>query len=98
MLNKAHAKLVRESSFQNYSSAKTVGVIFNATQQETYEIARKYIQELSKKGHLSIKALGFVDSKEVLEFYQKSLIFDYFSRKNLNWYSKPNNPNTVEFI
>ena len=98
MLNKAHNKLHRDSSFQNYLSAKTVGVIFNATQQETYEIARQYIQELSRRDNLSVKSLGFVDSKEVLEFYQKSLVFNYFSRKNLNWYSKPNNPNTQEFI
>lgn len=97
-LNKEHRKLVRNASFQNYTTAKTVGVIFNATQQETYELAKNYIQLLSKKENLKVKALGFVDSKEVLDFYQKSVFFDYFSRKNLNWYSRPNNPNTQEFI
>ena len=97
LLRKSVKKNQRDSAFHNYSSAKKVGVIFNATQQDTYETARKYIKELTNKG-LEVKALGFVDSKEVLDFYQKSVHFEYFSRKNLNWYSKPNNPNTQQFL
>jgi len=97
ILNKSIKKVKRDASFQNYTTAKNIGIIFNATHQDTYETARKYIKTISDKG-LKIKALGFVDSKEVLDFYQKSTYFDYFSRKNLNWYSKPNNPNTEEFI
>ncbi len=96
ILNKSLKKTKRDASFQNYTTAKSVGVIFNATHQDTYETARKYIKKIGDKG-LKIKALGFVDSKEVLDFYQKSTHFDYFSRKNLNWYNKPNNPNTEEF-
>lgn len=97
MLKNSMKKLQRDSKFQNYSTAKSVGIIFNATHQETYETARKYIDGLNKQG-LKVKALGFVDSKELLDFYQKSIYFEYFSRKNLNWFSKPNNPNTQEFI
>ncbi len=87
----------RDSKFQSYSNAKSIGIIFNATHQDTYEIARTYISSLSKR-NINVKALGFVDSKEVLDFYQKSIHFEYFSRKNLNWYNKPNNPNTQDFI
>lgn len=97
ILNKSIKKLKRNASFQNYSTAKKVGVIFNATQQNTYELARKYIKSLSDKG-MQVNALGFVNSKEVLDFYQKSSHFDFFSKQNLNWYSKPNNPNTQDFI
>jgi len=98
VLEKAHKKAKRDASFQNFSTAKNIGIIFNASQQETYEIAKKYIQTLSKKEGVKLKALGFVDSKEVLDFYQKTNNFEYFSRKNLNWYGKPNNPNTQSFI
>lgn len=87
----------RNPQFLNYSNANTVGIIFNATHQDTYEITRKYIKALNER-NLTVKALGFVDSKEVLDFYQKSIYFEFFSRKNLNWYSKPNNPNTKNFI
>lgn len=97
ILEKRIVKLQRNANFKNLEQSKNIGVIFNATHQDTYELARKYIDNLQKKG-LSVKALGFVDSKQVLDFYQKSLHFDFFSRKNLNWYGKPNNPNTDEFI
>ena len=97
ILNKSIKKLTRNTSFQNYSTAKKVGVIFNATQQDTYDLARKYIKDLTNR-NIKVSALGFVNSKEVLDFYKKSSSFDFFSRKNLNWYSKPNNPNTQEFI
>jgi len=97
VLNNHLKKSYRNPQFINYDKAKTIGVIFNATHQDTYEIARKYIKTLSEKD-IIIKALGFVDSQEILDFYQKSIYFEYFSRKNLNWYNKPNNPNTKEFI
>lgn len=97
LLNKAIKKNRRDSAFHNYDSAKSIGIIFNATQQNTYELAKKYIKTLTDRG-LSVKSLGYVDSKEVLDFYQKSLHFEYFSRQNLNWFGKPNNPNTQSFI
>ena len=98
LLDKAHKKQKRDASFQNYLTAKNIGVIFNASQQETYETAKKYIQILSNKEGIKVNALGFVNSKEVLDFYKKTNNFDYFSRKNLNWYGKPNNPNTQTFL
>lgn len=97
VLKNAIAKTHRRAQFHNYSSSKSIGVVFNATHQDTYEIARDYIKKLIDSNH-QVKALGFVDSKEVLDFYQKNIHFDFFSRKNLNWYGKPNNPNTKEFI
>ncbi len=87
----------RNSKFLNYSNAATIGIIFNATHQDAYEIARKYIRTLNDK-NIRVRALGFVDSKEVLDFYQKSIYFEFFSKRNLNWYNKPNNPNTKAFI
>ncbi len=97
ILGKRAAKLQRNAGFKNLEQSKTVGVIFNATQQDVSETARKYIQTLQKQG-LKVKALGFVDSKQLLDFYKKTDTFDFFSRKNLNWYGKPNNPNTDAFI
>lgn len=97
ILNSKLKRHERQAAFRNYQNVVNVGVIFNATEQATYELARNYIKKLADKG-IKFKALGFVDSKQVLDFYQKSTHFDYFSRKNINWYGRPNNPNTQEFI
>ncbi len=87
----------RNAQFKNFDNSKTVGVIFNATEQATYDKARHFIQFLKKKD-LKVVALGFVDSKQVLDFFKSGTDFNFFSRKNLNWFGKPNNPNTQEFI
>jgi len=96
ILNSKLKQHERQAAFRNYQNVATVGIIFNATQQGTYDLARQYIKKISEKG-IKYKALGFVDSKQVLDFYQKSSHFDYFSRKNINWYGKPNNPSAQEF-
>ncbi|MBN2668988.1 MAG: hypothetical protein JXR60_07150 [Bacteroidales bacterium] len=90
-------KFQRQVRFHNFSSAKSVGVIFNATHQSNYENAKSFI-ELLKKDGLKAEALGFVDSKQVLDFYTHTNELDFFSKKNLNWFGKPNNPNTQAFI
>ncbi len=90
-------KVQRNAQFRNFETSKKIGLIFNATEQSTYDKARKFIKLLKQK-NLQVNALGFVDSKEVLDFFKSESDLNFFSRKNLNWFGKPNNPNTQEFI
>ncbi len=96
ILRKRAKKLKRERGVFNFDSAKTIGVIFNATHQENFEVARKFIKELSDKG-LKVNSLGFVDNKELLDFYAQQSGLKFFSKNNLNWYNKPKNPVVEEF-
>ncbi len=97
ILNKKVKKIKRNRNVYNLNNAKNIGVIYNATHQENYEIAKKFILDITNQNN-NVISLGFVDSKEVLNFYKKNEHTQFFSRKNLNWYGKPNNPFIEKFI
>lgn len=97
VLNYKLKRFTRNRGVYNLDTAKTIGVIFNGTNQQTYEIARSFIKYLMA-GEIKVEALGFVNSKEVLDFYSYQTGVSFFSKKNLNWYNKPKNPVIDEFI
>jgi len=97
VLSNKKKKINRERGIFNFDTAKQCGIVFNATTQESYERAKSFIDFLITKNIIVI-AIGFVDSKEVQEFYRETIHFKYFSRKNINWYGKPRNTNVDEFI
>jgi len=90
-------KLKRQRGVFNLNNTKTAGIIFNATKQESFDIANDFVKFLEHK-NITVKSLGFVDSKEVRDFYRETVNSKYFSKKNLNWYGKPKNENVEKFI
>lgn len=97
ILNKKLKHASRERGVYNLNNAKTIGIVYNATHQENYEIAKEFILKIKTQNN-NVSSLGFVDSKEVLDFYRKDEKNHFFSRKNINWYGKPNNPYIKKFI
>ena len=96
-LARKYKKSKRIKSTFNFDTAKTVGVILNASNQTSYENARSFVEYLKEKD-IKVFALGFVESVEVLDFFTKHDDFQFFSRKNLNWYYKPRDPVVDEFL
>ncbi len=90
-------KLKRKKSTFNLETAKTAGVILNASNQTSYEETREFVEFLRKK-NIKVYALGFVENFEVLEFFNSHKDFRFFSRKNINWYYKPKSPIVEKFI
>ncbi|MBU0765007.1 MAG: hypothetical protein KJ607_09255 [Bacteroidetes bacterium] len=81
----------------NLYSAKNVGIIFNASQSSAYDITRSFYTSLTQRG-IKTEVLGFVDMKEILDYYTARKGYSFFCRKNLNWLGKPKNPVVDEFI
>ncbi len=77
--------------------AKKIGVLYNATEMEDFEIVKTYVRKLlaDKK---EVVSLGYVDKKELPATQFAKLGLDFFSRKNLNWYMVPNSPLVENFI
>ena len=97
VLSNKKKKIKRERGIYNFDTAKTCGIVFNASTQETYDKAKHFIDFLKTK-NINVVAIGFVDSKEVKDFYRETIHFKFFSRKNINWYGKPKNENVDDFI
>jgi hypothetical protein len=72
----------------NIESAQHIGIIYNATEFVSFEIIRNLVKDLAQDSK-KITVLGYVDSKKLIDHYLYRKGFDFFSRNELNWYSKP---------
>jgi hypothetical protein len=79
------------------TEAKTIGILFNATHQVSFEVVKELVKDLSSKKN-EIDVLGFVDSKQLIDHYLYRKGFDFFTRSQLNWYYKPVVENVQKFI
>jgi hypothetical protein len=72
----------------NIGDAQHIGIIYNATEFVSFEIIRNLVKDLTL-GQRKITVLGYVDSKKLIDHYLYRKGFDFFSKNELNWYSRP---------
>ncbi len=97
VLNRTLKKIIRIRKINNFDSAKTLGIVFNATHQNNYEKIKNFISFLSDYD-LKVLAIGFVNDNKIPDNYLYYTGFNFFSKKNLNWYFKPRDPDVDKFI
>ncbi len=81
----------------NFNEVKTVGILFDATNSEDFEIVKRYVvylREYKKK----VKAIGFFSTKQIPALTYSKLEYDFFSTKELNWMGKPSSVIIRNFI
>lgn len=78
----------RLPSFNTLNEAKSIGIIYNATEYISFELIKNLVKEISH-GPKKITVLGYVDSKKLIDNYLYRKGFDFFSKNDLNWYFKP---------
>jgi len=81
----------RNSCFHNYETAKTIVLLFDASQQEDYKTIISFSKKLAEKG-LKPYLLGINYTKELNDFYQTGTQFYYFSPKDFYWYGAIKSP------
>ena len=83
--------------FLNLEEAKTIGIVFDATENANFELVKKYIsylKELKKR----VKAIGFFNTKVTPPMAYSKLEYDFFSLKDLAWNNIPKNIYVKNFI
>lgn len=91
------AKVRRNRNIQNLADAKKIGILYDATDEKTHNIICdfvKYFQENLKV----VKAIGYVNYPRLPHYCFPKLSFDYFTKKDLNWYYKPRTERIQDFI
>jgi hypothetical protein len=91
------ARLPREKSFVKIPDAKTIGVIFEATEKEDFETIRKFIQQL-KEYTKNVHAIGYVDAKITPDYSYIKTDFDFFNKKELKNLYQPQSPYIRTFM
>lgn len=82
--NKKERKAIRF----NFNEIRTVGILFDSTDPEDFELVKRYVvylREHTKK----VKVIGFFSSKNIPSLTYSKLEYDFFSFKELNWFGKP---------
>lgn len=97
MLNKRLKNISRQRAFENFDTAKRIGIIFDSTHQESYLTAKSFIAGLKKK-NIEIEAIGFVNNQEAIAYYPYHQGISFFLLDNTNWYMIPHDETVSDFV
>jgi len=76
------AALPRAKQFIKIQEAKSIGLVFDATDKEIFEIVKKFIQQV-KEYTKNIHAIGYVDEKITPNYSYIKTDIDLFNKKEL---------------
>lgn len=97
ILYKSLKNLQRTKKVYNLISARRIGILFNGTREEHFDQVMEFYKFLRMKG-INTHVVGYVDAKDVPDKYLFKKDFNFFLRKDVNWYYKPVTVETEKFI
>ena len=96
-LKRETTRVKRNKAVCSLSSARSVGVLYIVGEEHDQIILSNFVSELQKGGR-EVKALGYVNYKDIPHYCYPKLSYDYITRKNLNWFHKPSGEKFRDFI
>ena len=97
LLKRESATVGRNLKMVNLSHAKSIGIIYPLFDVPDYNQVMEFVTQL-QKDKKGVKALGFVQEKELVNRFPPKLSYDFFSQSNLNWYGKSMNERVQDFV
>jgi len=95
-LKKESEGLYRNKEAMNFSKAKNIGILFDATVEEDFDLVKKYIKFL-KDSKKRVRSFGYYNTKEIPAMQYAKLEVDFFTKKQVNWHLKPSDPLITNF-
>lgn len=90
-------KLNRQIKDPNIHRNSRIGILYDATERETFEEVREFFRDLRNDGHKP-HLLGYVDFKEITFHPLARPENDYFLKSQLNWMNIPSGIVVDNFI
>lgn len=90
-------KQKRNSESVTFDEAKKIGILYEATSDQHYEIVKQFVKDIRSQ-QKDVLALGYVDKKELPAMRFAKLGLDFFTRRSINWKMKPMDPMVNNFI
>src|ERR1700757_840456 len=87
----------RKKQFVKLNDAKTIGILFDATDNNTFETIKKFIEKL-KTYTKNVHAIGYVNEKITPNYSYIKTDIDLFNKKELTSFYKPQSPYIKTFI
>jgi len=97
MLTKKAKLLVRQTKIQNFNTAKTAGILFDAGNSEDLKQIKEFGKFLANQ-NIEFSAIGYIDS----EIISDDLLFlgniSVFGQKDLDFFFRPTYPDAMTFM
>jgi hypothetical protein len=81
-----------------FDKAKSIGIIYDSTEESSFEHVKKYVKEMREQFQKDVLALGYYDNTELPPMRFAKLGLDFFTRKDLNFFYKPVSAVVKNFI
>lgn len=92
----AEHTVVRDRQLVSLRNAKNIGVIAEITDEDSYKDVFAIFSKL--QSICKVQMVGYIDEAAVPFYCLEQLAADYFCRKNLNWYGKPDVVQVDDFV
>ncbi len=91
------AAVVRQKEVINLDVAKTIGIAFEYTNPEDFELLKKYViylRELKKR----VKCIGYYSGKTEPQVQYSKVDYDFINEKAFTWWGKPSSHIVSNFL
>ncbi len=88
MLKKKKKGIQREVHVHNFETAKSVVILFDASQPDSFHVIKDFRKFIEGKG-IECAAFGYVRQKEIPQQMLFWKNYSFITKKDLNWYLKP---------
>jgi len=95
--NKELLKLSQNHKMINLEEAKRIGILYTLDDVPAYNLVSGFVSQL-QHDHKEVKALGYVRDKSLISRFLPKLSYDYFSKKDINWFFIPIHSKVKDFI
>ena len=95
--NKELSKAGHDHKLINLEKAKFVGILYTLDDLPVYEVVSEFVTQLQRQ-HIEVKALGFVNNRNLISRFLPKLSYDFFSKKDINWFYRPIHTKVKDFI
>ena len=81
----------------NLIQARRVGILYMVGDVPDYDKVSEFVSQLQQE-HKEVKALGFISSKNLISRFLPKLSYDFFSKKDVNWFYRPIHKTVKDFM
>lgn len=97
VLKRQIRSLSRERVFLNLADVRSIGVLFMKTDNKDFEVVQSFVRSLREDGK-DVFAIGYVEAREIPDFYLLRRGFNFFCMHDLNWFYRPEPVFVSDFI
>lgn len=90
-------KAQRTRKTHNLDSAKRVGILFDASEESSYKKVSEFVRCLQNEKK-TVKVVGYVNMKFIPHYCIPMLSYDFYTKKDVNWFKKPTKACIQDFI